>query len=307
MDIDWLEDFLSFSNLSSFTRAAHERHVTQSAFSRRIRSLEEWIGTSLIDRDTVPPKLTSAGYLFREVAREIVRNLHDTRLTLGQKNQTFSGIKLFVSHSLAQSFLSDWITELWQRMIHFQFDIHSVDTYEGLLALSSGRCDLLMAYSSALAPLPLDEALYPSIHLADDRLLPVSAPNADATPRYSLAERSGKPLPLLAFPAETFFGRLVNGILRFSGDNRKVNTVMQSHEPMSLHTLALNGMGISWLPERLVKADLAAGRLVLAGNDSWCCQLQIKIYESQGKINSVQPHIWESMKVMQESQNLLAH
>ncbi|MES2537557.1 MAG: LysR family transcriptional regulator [Pseudomonadota bacterium] len=306
MDIEWLEDFLSFSNLSSFTRAAQERHVTQSAFSRRIRSLEDWIGTQLIDRDTVPPKLTAAGYLFREVARETVRNLQDTRLTLGQKKQAFSGIKLYVSHSLAQSFLSDWIAELWQRMINFQFDIHSVDTYEGLLALSSGRCDILMAYSSPLAPLPLDETLFPSIHLADDRLLPVSAPNADGSARYSLAERSDKPLPVLAFPMETFFGRLVNGIVRFSGENRKINTVMQSHNPMSLHTLALNGMGISWLPERLIRADLAAGKLVLAGNDSWCCQLQIKIYESQEKMNTLQPHVWESIKVMQESQNLLA-
>ena len=53
MDIEWLEDFLVLSDLSSFTRAAQTRNVTQSAFSRRIRSLEDWIGIPLVDRDTV--------------------------------------------------------------------------------------------------------------------------------------------------------------------------------------------------------------------------------------------------------------
>ena len=79
MDIEWLEDFLVLSDLSSFTRAAQSRNVTQSAFSRRIRSLEEWIGISLIDRDTVPPRLTMAGHLFRDAAREMVRLLNNRR------------------------------------------------------------------------------------------------------------------------------------------------------------------------------------------------------------------------------------
>ena len=100
MDIEWLEDFLVLSDLSSFTRAAQTRNVTQSAFSRRIRSLEDWIGIALIDRDTVPPRLTVAGHLFRDAAREMVRQLQDTRIALGHKTRAFSGVKLFVSHSL---------------------------------------------------------------------------------------------------------------------------------------------------------------------------------------------------------------
>ncbi|WP_198943933.1 LysR family transcriptional regulator [Acetobacter sp. DsW_54] len=44
MDIKWLEDFVTLSRLQSFSRAAEERHVTQSAFSRRIQALETWVG-----------------------------------------------------------------------------------------------------------------------------------------------------------------------------------------------------------------------------------------------------------------------
>lgn len=50
MDIKWLEDFITLSRLQSFSRAAEERHVTQSAFSRRIQALETWVGVPLLDR-----------------------------------------------------------------------------------------------------------------------------------------------------------------------------------------------------------------------------------------------------------------
>lgn len=44
MDIKWIEDFLVLAEQGSFTKAAETRFVTQPAFSRRIRSLETWLG-----------------------------------------------------------------------------------------------------------------------------------------------------------------------------------------------------------------------------------------------------------------------
>ena len=130
MDIEWLEDFLVLSDLSSFTRAAQTRNVTQSAFSRRIRSLEEWIGIPLVDRDTVPPRLTMAGHLFRDAAREMVRQLQDARIALGHRSQAFSGIKFFVSHALAQHFLPNWIAYLNKRVSGLKFEIAAGETYD---------------------------------------------------------------------------------------------------------------------------------------------------------------------------------
>ena len=48
MDLQWLEDFLTLAETRSFSRSAELRGVTQSAFSRRIRALEEWLGTGLL-------------------------------------------------------------------------------------------------------------------------------------------------------------------------------------------------------------------------------------------------------------------
>ena len=49
MDIDWLKDFEALVAQKNFSRAAEERNVSQPAFSRRIRALEEGVGVTLID------------------------------------------------------------------------------------------------------------------------------------------------------------------------------------------------------------------------------------------------------------------
>ncbi|WP_409429827.1 LysR family transcriptional regulator [Kosakonia sp.] len=54
MELKWFEDFLSVARNVSFTRAADERYITQSALSRRIRQLEEWLGVPLFCGSSEP-------------------------------------------------------------------------------------------------------------------------------------------------------------------------------------------------------------------------------------------------------------
>lgn len=75
MQSKWLEDFLLLAQERSFTRAAELRHVTHPAFGRRIRALEEWAGTPLIESGGGPVRLTPAGEVFRDTAEQMVRTL----------------------------------------------------------------------------------------------------------------------------------------------------------------------------------------------------------------------------------------
>ncbi|MDI6837448.1 MAG: LysR family transcriptional regulator, partial [Rhizobiaceae bacterium] len=58
MESRWLEDFLSLVDTRNFSRSAEARYTTQPAFSRRIKSLEDWVGAKLFDRTTQPISLT---------------------------------------------------------------------------------------------------------------------------------------------------------------------------------------------------------------------------------------------------------
>ncbi|MFM7485132.1 MAG: LysR substrate-binding domain-containing protein [Burkholderiaceae bacterium] len=296
MDIEWLEDFLVLSDMSSFTRAAHARNVTQSAFSRRIRSLEDWIGISLVDRDTVPPRLTMAGHLFRDAAREMVRQLQDTRIALGHRSKVFSGIKLFVAQSLVQQALPEWMHQINQRISGLKFDIQAGETYEGVIALSSGRCDLLMAYHSPLVPMSIDEKLSPSITLGKDKLVPVSQADEFGSPMHRLIESKLRHLPLLSFPPETFFGSICNGIIRFRPSDPNFNVMVQSANARVLHTLALEGLGIAWLPQRCVANDIAEGRLALAGDDEWSAKIDIRLYASHERARLLNANLLDNIR-----------
>ena len=50
LNLSWLDDFMALAASGNFSRAAEERHMTQPAFSRRVRALEEWLGVDLFDR-----------------------------------------------------------------------------------------------------------------------------------------------------------------------------------------------------------------------------------------------------------------
>ena len=75
MELKWIEDFISLAETRSFSRSAEARFVTQSAFSRRIRSLEVWLGTVLLDRSTYPITLTADGVEFLGYARQVVEQV----------------------------------------------------------------------------------------------------------------------------------------------------------------------------------------------------------------------------------------
>jgi len=69
LNLAWLDDFLVLAESGNFSRAADERHITQPAFSRRIRALEEWLGVELFDRSAQPARLTEAGRWLRLISR----------------------------------------------------------------------------------------------------------------------------------------------------------------------------------------------------------------------------------------------
>ena len=79
MEFIWLEDLVALAETGSFSRAAENRHVTQPAFSRRVRALEDWIGAPLFERGPHGVTLTATGEQFRTGAEELIRRVNQLR------------------------------------------------------------------------------------------------------------------------------------------------------------------------------------------------------------------------------------
>jgi len=80
LDVEWLEDFVALAESGNFSRAAEARAIAQPAFSRHIRSLEEWVGVDLIDRGAHPVELTGGGRRFLPLVRDVLAGLEAARI-----------------------------------------------------------------------------------------------------------------------------------------------------------------------------------------------------------------------------------
>ena len=60
MRLEWIEDILAVAENGSFQMACEKRNVSQPAFSRRIRQIEQALGVTLFDRSTRPARLAPA-------------------------------------------------------------------------------------------------------------------------------------------------------------------------------------------------------------------------------------------------------
>ncbi len=72
LDLDAVRAFVHVADLRSFTRAADALGITQSAVSLKIKRLEACVGKSLLERTPRSVRLSAAGNVFLEAARELL-------------------------------------------------------------------------------------------------------------------------------------------------------------------------------------------------------------------------------------------
>ncbi|MCD8316351.1 MAG: LysR family transcriptional regulator, partial [Eggerthellaceae bacterium] len=74
MHIELLKEYVELAQCLNFTEAARRCCITQSALSKHLVTLENEIGTQLIERDRHSVKLTSAGHILLQEA--VIINEH---------------------------------------------------------------------------------------------------------------------------------------------------------------------------------------------------------------------------------------
>jgi DNA-binding transcriptional LysR family regulator len=79
MNIRHLEHLLAVAETGSFSRAAEQQHLTQSALSRSIQTLEDDLGARLIDRSGKRNELTPLGEAVAVRARRMVMEAAELR------------------------------------------------------------------------------------------------------------------------------------------------------------------------------------------------------------------------------------
>lgn len=293
----WLDDFRTLTATGNFSRAAEERNVTQPAFGRRIRALEEWVGADLFDRSTQPTRLTEVGEWFRGVADEltlrVTRVPSEARMVVDASAVT---LRIASTHALSFTFLPRWLRSLESSMTLGPVQLASdvLQRCEALMLQS--KVQFVLSHAHPLAHGAMDDGAYLSALIGKDTLIPVSAPNAAGRPLYQLRAQpsSAESVPLLQYTQESGLGRIIKAVAGKQLESVPTRVAFTAHLASVLRTMALDSRGIAWLPETLVEEDLALGKLVAAADKAWNIPLEIRLYRERSPAGRAAEAFWKT-------------
>ena len=112
MDIVLARTFLEIVAAGNFVRAAERLHVTQTAVSVRVQTLEELLGRKLFVRNKAGATLTPAGEQFLRYAPSLVQLWERARQQVAVPRGTQRGRRGF-SASMAGVGVQDGLTRFW--------------------------------------------------------------------------------------------------------------------------------------------------------------------------------------------------
>lgn len=297
MELSWLEDFLALAEHRNFSRAAEARNVTQPAFSRRIRALEDWIGTPLILRSPQGAELNPAGEYLREHAAGVLGDLQQMRRgTLRVAGRAGSALTVAATHALSFTFFPGWVRSLLSLEEMGTLNLVSDHMAACERAMLAGEVDFLLCHARSDVRTPLTTDAYRSVVVGTDRLVPVSAPDASGAPRWRLPGSKSAALPFLAYSAPSGLGRILEASLRAGAEALELETVFTSPLSAALQTMARQGEGIAWLPLILAGEDLALGRLVDAGERKQSVPVEIRLFRSIHRQSPTAEAFWTLAK-----------
>jgi LysR family transcriptional regulator, carnitine catabolism transcriptional activator len=138
-----LRAFCLVAQEGSMTRAAVHMHLTISALSMLVRTMEEELGMRLFERTTRRMELTDAGLLFLPTAREVLAKLDAGVATL-QASQRLHSARLSVVTSplIASSLLPHVIARFREQFPHITVTLTDALVDQVVSSVREGRSDL---------------------------------------------------------------------------------------------------------------------------------------------------------------------
>lgn len=273
MELKWLEDLLVLLEEQSISRAAARRHVTQPAFSRRIRQLEQWLGVALVDRSTKPVKIRAAGLALEDGVRDLVNRFYALRNSV---HASAEHVTFVAQHTLAMSRFPALIRAVKQNLPEASYRVVPAN-YEACEALFYNEADLLLCYQSALRGFDFAHRAVQRLPLGRDQLIPVMSKNLALQLGSSL--QPGMTLPLLMYQQHSFLGDALGAscLPQVMRDYR-VEIICETAFSASLKEMALADMGIAWLARDIIAAELREGSLLSCAAELGELELDIVLF-----------------------------
>jgi len=277
MNMQWFDDVLALLEERNMTRAAARRNITQPAFSRRIRSFEEWLGIDVLDRQSNRVVISPALATNEDEIRSLITRLNDLRTKIAQHDPSVSVVTIAATHASVVSAFPDMALRARATFKGLQFRVRTANLNDCVTLFLRGDTDMLLSYEAqSVAPMQFGEGIRRGIW-GQDYLVPVIGGGL----RYAVRGTGDIPAdtPAIVYPENSHFGEVLKKSQRpFGTAEFSKNPVCQSAFSSGAKEMILNGLGVGWLPFSMVHREIESGELISLRNHLGQETLDVVVY-----------------------------
>jgi LysR family transcriptional activator of glutamate synthase operon len=242
MELRQLRAFVHVTHAGTFTRAAEELHVAQSAVSQAVGRLEAELGFELLRRTSRGVELTEAGEAVFERAREIVAGADAIRSDLAALRGLLEGtVALGTMPPPGPIDLPGLLASFHEA--HPGITVRVLEGSAPDILAGVRRDELDVAFTGVEAD-ALEEGLEGE-RMFGEQLVLITPPGREP---LSLAELSG--VPFIGYRRGSALRDTIDGALPEAPD-----IVFETDELVSVRELVARGLGVSIVPRSTVDGD----------------------------------------------------
>jgi LysR family transcriptional regulator, transcriptional activator of the cysJI operon len=249
-----LQLFRDIVQTRSISRGAELNGVTASAASQHLQELERSLGVTLLDRSTRPFTVTGAGRLYGDACRDILRRWDDFLLESEKlKTEVEGTVRVAAIYSVGLSEMSQLEEEFSRRAGHVKLEVSYLRPEKIYEAVAEDRADLgLVSYPEATREIGVTP-------WREEEMVLATVPDHPLARRKVVRPQDLVGVDFIAFDEDLPIRRDVDRYLSSMGV--EVNVVMHFDNLQTIKEALVLGSGVSIVPERIIQAELADGRL----------------------------------------------
>jgi len=249
MHLETLQVFCDLVESGSFSAAASQNFITQSAVSQQVRALEARFDQALIERTKGHVQPTPAGQLLYEASKAITGRYRELRERLQSFGSVVSGnVHLATVHSVGLYELSEPLKKFLkaypQVNVHLEYS-RSTKIVEDVLV---GRLDLgIVAY-------PARQPQIAIIPFREDKLVLVCATHHPLARRRAIALKELEGQTFVGYERDIPTRRAIDRVLKRK--NVHVRYVMELDNIETIKRVVEVGAGVGIVPEPTIKQEV---------------------------------------------------
>jgi len=112
----------------------------------------------------------------------------------------------------------------------------------------------------------------------------------------------------VAYAHDSLFGKAVDKLIQNKSHTCFLQRRFENVYSHTLKSMAREGLGLAWLPESAIQADLEKGTLCRAGDRHWDIAFDVKLFYRHTASSATELSIMEtSLQMATEAQNQIEH